>query len=130
MAKIRIDDIGNVFEEMSNTFVKEMTLEIHSRMVDKAPVSTGRLRGSISVSINSPANDGETLDKSGIIVKSDAKSTVGSYESGDTVYISVTAPYAYEIEMGSSDKAPNGFFRTTLEEMDAIIREVAIKLGR
>lgn len=106
--------------------------ESQERIIDGAPVDTGALRASIRAGVNNEVVEysKDETDPTGGQTKSSNESVIREAKLGDTVIITVGAPYGQIIEEGSANRAPTGFVRTVGESLAAIVRSVSSNLGK
>lgn len=99
-------------------------LSMFSKIVQRTPIDTGRLRGNWQIGISSrPTGELSRKGISGAIGGEQRK--ISRIHGGDVVYITNNLPYAQVIENGSSEQAPNGMLRITVEEYKSIVAEKA-----
>lgn len=112
-------------------FVRRLVLDIDKRLVMKTPVDTGRAKANWNVSLG-------IIDTGTRIATS--KAGRGQYDNynqseivsikvnGQKVYLTNSLPYIRRLEFGYSKQAPAGMVRTTLAEMQPIIRAIAAEV--
>ena len=125
----------HIAPEMLVTFQKRIVLELLRRVVLKTPVDTGRARGNWQVEVGTPpsgvlerdakgedaeASDVSTADAGRVIA--DALAKLGRLGFGEVVWVANNLEYVIFLEEGSSDQAPAGMLRVSLEEMREIKR--------
>ena len=100
-----------------NTF-RGTALSLFSKVVIRTPVDTGRLRGNWFSSINiSPKGKGSE----------GYEGTVSRAKLGDSIYLTNNLPYADAVENGSSDQAPHGMVKVTVNEFKDEVKRQAAK---
>lgn len=116
-------------EELTDTImsdfmsiVRGISVEASNRMIDKVPVASGKLRGSIRAAVNSENISYGTEDASGGVTKASNEAAIMKAEAGDQINIVVGAPYGAVVEQGSDTRQPVGFILTTGEEHGALLQ--------
>jgi hypothetical protein len=129
---IKLDQLSAEIEKDLTALFKGIADESQSRIIDGAPVSTGALRASIRAGVNTQVVEysANVQDPDGTATKSNNASVISGANLGDTVNITVGAPYAADVEGGSSENAPTGFVRVVGEGLDAIVETVDKNLGK
>lgn len=122
MKKVPAEKLSEVLLNDSRSFIVATLVEVQSRIIDKSPVRTGVLRGSVRVGVNKTNREYGREDPGGDATKQQNTDELNQYELGDDVNISVNAPYAVYVEEGTDTIAPVGMIKTTLEELPAIYR--------
>lgn len=100
---------------------RAMGVEASNRIIDKSPVQSGALRGSVNASINSNDESFGQMDATGEMTKQKNRSIIATAKEGDQINIVVGAPYFYGIEKGTESRAPMGIMLSTGEELEAIL---------
>lgn len=131
--KILEEFTDKIAPEMFVTFQKRIVLELLRRVVLKTPVDTGRARGNWQIEVGSPpsgvlevvaqgaeaeARDISSADAGRVIA--DALAKLGKLGFGEVVWVANNLDYVVFLEEGSSDQAPAGMMRVSLEEMREI----------
>ena len=93
--------------------VRAVVLQMGNSVILRSPVDTGRFRGNWYSSLNEPINSVDT-DGEGL------NTTVAKIDVGDIFYFINNLPYAEKLEFGSSDQAPQGMVRLTIEEFSRL----------
>ena len=127
--------------ENASLVARKIALETYSKIVQKSPVDTGRLRGNWNVGINNedtteqPADDG----KFGSIPNpAKALSALSEFKLGDRILITNNLPYVHKLEYGLygegektangfSLQAPHGFVRITYKEISSNLENIGRK---
>ena len=99
--------------------VRKISLDMHSRIVERTPVDTGRAKAGTHISINTqPAGE-----------NGPGESGINPFKLGDTVIIYNNVEYIVPLEYGHSKQAPQGMFRISFNEvvmhLGATLRSVA-----
>lgn len=128
--KVPINKLTDTINKELEALVRGASNSLAMRAIDKAPTLTGALKGSITAGLNSIPSQVSNIDPNGSQTKNSIEQILTNYKSGDIIYISATADYAEEIEMGNSEKAPQGFMRPAAEEIDSAMREAAQNIQR
>ena len=108
------DFIKTIEQDLTQT-QKKIVGEVLQGVVMSSPVDTGAFRGNHRVSIGSvdtTANQSEK-DEGGAGTISKGLQNLIALKPYQTVFISNSLPYAYRLENGWSDQAPQGIYRTT-----------------
>lgn len=103
----------------SEKIVRKIVFDMHSRIVKRMPVDTGRARANTQISINSlPSNSTLKVDKSGNATIAFGNRELSQFKLGDTVFIYNNVEYIIPLEFHQHSKqAPNGMFRISFEEI-------------
>lgn len=103
----------------SEKIVRKVGFDMHSRIVQRMPVDTGRAKANQQISINSlPSGSIMDFDKKGNATIRKGKATLASFNFGDTIFLYNNVEYIIPLEYGHSQKqAPNGMFRISFEEI-------------
>ena len=106
--------IGN-----ANKIVRKIVFDMHSRIVERTPVDTGRAKANNQVCLHSiPHTSVMDVDKSGNATIMKGQTVMSRFNLGDTVFIYNNLEYIIALEYGHSrQQAPNGMFRITFEEV-------------
>lgn len=117
-------------EQLSKELEKEFTALHRSvsataakNVVDAAPSETGKLKGSVNLSINENDTIFGPEDPSGETTKARINANAKQAKEKDDLFGTVGAPYARAVDQGTSNTAPTGFFTNTLSNIAAIVRE-------
>lgn len=103
--------------------IKKIALDMHSRIVYRTPVDTGRLRANNSVALgNNPGTSVMAEDKMGRATVAAGQHALANYQLTDDIVIYNNVEYASDIEFNSrSRQAPAGMFRVTFNEITSHI---------
>lgn len=103
----------------SEKIVREVAFAMHSRIVQRMPVDTGRAKANQQISINSlPSGSVMDFDKKGNATIKKGKATLAAFNLGDTIFLYNNVEYIIPLEYGHSQKqAPAGMFRISFEEI-------------
>jgi len=98
--------------------VRKIALDMHSRIVLRMPVDTGRARANTQISLNAlPSDSTLEVDKNGSASISSGRKELSQFKLGDTVFIYNNVEYILSLEFGSSRQAPQGMFRISFDEI-------------
>lgn len=98
--------------------VRKIGFDMHSRIVQRMPVDTGRAKANQQISINSlPSGSVLEFDKSGNAAISKGNRALANFKLGDTIFLYNNVEYIIPLEYGHSKQAPQGMFRITFEEI-------------
>lgn len=91
----------------------------------------GRFRGNWQVTFDEiPTAETGRIDKSGEITQAVGNLVIGQFKVGmKSIYFSNIVPYAYRLEMGHSQQAPNGMVRITAQQFQQFFNR-AVSEGR
>ncbi len=107
--------------------VRKIVFDMHSRIVKRMPVDTGRARANTQISIhNLPYHSVLKTDKSGNATISSGGQEVARFNLGDTVFIYNNVEYVLALEFGYSKQAPAGMFRISFDEIVQHLGGVAV----
>lgn len=123
---VKANSVGNILTDINVQFINNHAHAMAKAVVDNAPVSTGALKGSITLSVNQPDVQFGEKDKTGITTKAAIDDVV--INEGDEVFITAGAPYALYVEQGTSKVAPTGFMRLAIADTQRLADEAARKL--
>jgi len=102
----------------SEEIVRKIAFDMHSRIVKRMPVDTGRARANTQISLhNLPSNATLETDKSGNATIASGNRELSQFKLGDTVFIYNNVEYILSLEFGSSKQAPAGMFRISFDEI-------------
>lgn len=126
MSKIfHISEIDKMFQEIGKDFsaiITGMIDDNQSRTINYAPIDSGALKSSIKVGINQDIVEYDKNNTSYDTTKMANQNTLSQYKLGDTVTITVGAPYGQVIEEGNSTHSPQPYIRPAAEELDHSIQ--------
>lgn len=117
-------DLDDCIEEMAEEMIVEAkkvgaSTALYS-LTEKAPVLSGNLMANTIVTVNAPTfNTNSLTDKSGLQTFKAGMAAVNHAKAYDQIYIQNNTEYNYQIEfLGySKNKAPDGYFRISVENM-------------
>ena len=118
LSKFGAKAIGN-----AEKVVRKIALDMHSRIVERSPVDTGRFRANNSVSIG--GNPGTTTTDTGI-----PNPNVDGFQIGQVVFLYNNLEYAMKLEMGHSKQAPSGVYRLSFNEVASNVGAYAAEVNR
>lgn len=127
--------------ERADVAVREVVLEIASRLIYRSPVDTGRFRGNWFYTLGQ-------LNR-GLVMGAQAQTAAEIYQGAEAVvryaavlqnmgdlpadaggkvhFIQNNLPYAWPLERGHSGQAPNGMVGLTLQDFAAITDKAVLK---
>ena len=137
---VPFNELAKKAEADLDDVIRSVTIELFTRVIQKSPVDTGRLRANWFPSFGTYAETTtEDVDPSGSGAVSRASDAVLSYKVRDgIVYLTNSLPYARVIEYGEypnppksgtktsggfSTQAPQGMVRVSAAEIEGIVRE-------
>lgn len=102
---------------------RKVVLEALRRIVLRTPVDTGRARGNWQTTISHPATGQlETVDKQGDDTINKGLAAIATLPPYQVVYIANNLEYIEFLEEGSSEQAPDGMVKMTVEELRQIFK--------
>lgn len=107
-------------EQQQNKRLRAAAMQALSGVIERSPVDTGAFRGNNRVSVGSPDNayDESLTDRAGDKALSEGFQIIGQISKPfDVIYVQNNAPYAQEIENGSSTQAPQGVYAITFNDL-------------
>lgn len=127
--KVKFEDLAQELESIKEEFTKSFIYELGARTVEKAPVQSGQLRGSINISNNaSDLDQSGVYDKSGSATKSKLKQQAQNLDPGKDAYVTAGTNYAGQVEYGVGGRAPASYIRGTVNEAQTIADKTARKI--
>lgn len=129
----------------ASAIARKIALELYTKVVEKSPVDSGRLRGNWNIGINNiddmeypedRASYGSLPSGSSFTRNTSALST---FKIGDIIFISNNMDYIYKLEYGLynngpktvggySLQAPQGFVRITYKEVVSDLENISRKV--
>ena len=107
--------------------VRKIGFDMHSRIVQRMPVDTGRAKANQQISINSlPSGSVLEFDKSGNAAISKSGAVLTNFKLGDTIFLYNNVEYIIPLEFGHSKQAPAGMFRISFDEIVQHLGGVAV----
>ena len=107
--------------------VRKIGFDMHSRIVQRMPVDTGRAKANQQISINSlPSGSVLEFDKSGNAAISKGGAVLANFKLGDTIFLYNNIEYIIPLEFGYSKQAPAGMFRISFDEIVQHLGGVAV----
>jgi hypothetical protein len=102
----------------ADKIARKIAFDIHSRIVRRMPVDTGRARANTQISLNHlPSGATLEIDQSGNRTIRGGNAVLRNFELGDTIFIYNNVEYILALEFGSSLQAPQGMFRISFNEI-------------
>ena len=104
---------ADVVEKVAVKRVKDIATDMHTALVDLAPVDTSNYVGNMTVSLDTPNwtyVEGKTIGRGGALANGMGVINAMPNDKLHSVYLSSTVPYAKYLEWGRSSFAPNGVF--------------------
>ena len=97
--KVAVKDLTAAFTKQTEELLVKAANDVMDRAKQRCPVSTGKLKDSITIT------------------------GADSYTIGNDIVISADAGYAVYVEYGTPNQAPQSFMRTAAEEIDNAMQE-------
>lgn len=119
--EVKPDELVDTIMDDLLSLVKAMAVESSDRIIDKMPVATGALRGSVNAGLNTENISFGDRDPTGERAKQNNRAIISGADVGDEINIVIGAPYFHVIEKGSDSRAPMGILLSTGEEHEAIL---------
>lgn len=130
----------------SELVVRKVGTDMLARVINRSPVGNpdlwesppppgyvgGRFRGNWQVTFGAQAT-GETgrVDPNGASTLQAGQAVLAAYQgSVNSIWLTNTVPYAYRLEMGWSNQAPQGMARITAAEFQQFVNRAAQELDR
>ena len=135
LSKFGAKAIGN-----AEKVARKIGLDMHSRIVERMPVDTGRARTATGIAIGgnpgtapayTSADQGATS-----AMEAKAQGAVSGFRLGDSITIFNNVEYIGVLEFGRGDgrpgspQAPNGMFRITFNEIASKVGAIAAEVNR
>jgi hypothetical protein len=113
--------------DRADQVVRQVTLEVASRIIVRSPVDTGRFRGNWRLGVGGPVSGTTSLtDKDGSTATANVAGMLPKKAAGTVLYLTNNLPYAWALEHGHSKvHAPNGMVGLTVLEFAAIVDQAA-----
>jgi HK97 gp10 family phage protein len=110
---IKLSELGAEMTKWQEEAWMNLVVAFADSARPKAPIKTGRLRGSFHAGLNSE-NEDENWP-------STLEADLEAFKLGDRVLLTNNAPYSGIIEYGTEYMAPRPFMRTTAEEIPQLV---------
>jgi hypothetical protein len=113
--------------DRADQVVRQVTLEVASRIIVRSPVDTGRFRGNWRLGVGGPVSGTtELTDRDGGATNGAIAAALPAKAAGTVLYLTNNLPYAWALEHGHSKlQAPNGMVALTVLEFAAIVDKAA-----
>ena len=128
---VDLNKILNKSMTNASQIARAIAIELETRVVQKSPVDTGRLRGNWNVGINAPNMAEQGADISGMESNARALGALSNFKLGDSIFITNNLPYTHKLEFGlygDGDKTVNGFIRITYQEVMSALENIGRKV--
>lgn len=110
----------------STKHLKNVAMEMFTRVVMRSPVDTGRFRSNWMLTINADTEaTRDDTDPSGMVAYGAALAAMEAVKLGDRIVTQNNLPYAERLENGWSKQAPTGMVALTVQEYPAIVAAMA-----
>ena len=125
-------NIVNRVNRRIDTQIRKSTIELFGSVIKMTPVDTGRAKGNWQCTVGTAASSEIDRDDGS---KKDSLSSSKAYEevvktvprSGNVVWLANNVSYIRSLEYGSSQQAPSGMVRVSLERFGSIFADNATK---
>lgn len=118
-------------EAKIETAIRKIALDVFAEVIMMSPVDTGRFRGNWQVAIGTtPSGTLEVDDKAGTATLAKAQAEALGLKAGQTIFLVNNLPYAQALEYGSSQQAPGGMIRLTVQRWQPIVEAVGRELSK
>jgi len=115
-----------------DTQIRKSTIELFGSVIKMTPVDTGRAKGNWQCTVGTAASSEIDRDDGS---KRDSLRSSKAYEevvrtvppTGNVVWLANNVPYIRSLEYGSSQQAPSGMVRVSLERFGSIFADNATK---
>ena len=122
--ELDLQRFGEKAVQNAEKVVKKIGLDMHSRIVERMPVDTGRARANTGIAVG--GNPGTKTDSTGM-----PTANVGGFKLGDSITIFNNVEYIIPLEYHAHSKqAPNGMFRITFNEIASQVGAYAAEVNR
>lgn len=131
---LQLEALAQALDAKQERVLKKVVFDLHSGVVLKTPVDTGRARASWQVSqgrqdftvmeeeVGRTSIKGSAKGAATGVAKANAAAAIKSIDAdGGLIYITNALPYMRRLENGHSKQAPNGMVALTLAEVSAQI---------
>ena len=119
--KRELAELRDEVSEGISRFVREIALDVYSRITIRTPVDTGRARGNWFLSVGRRST--RKSEKRGFPSPGEsmaaASAELAQVQAFETIYITNNLPYINRLEGGSSTQRPNGWVAITIAEFDS-----------
>jgi len=113
-------------KDRADQVVRQVTLEVSSRIIVRSPVDTGRFRANWRLGVGGPVTGTvEATDKAGDQTTGAIGAALPAKAAGTVLYLTNNLPYAWRLETGHSKQAPSGMVGLTVQEFLGIVDKVA-----
>ena len=127
--------IANIVSRVNrriDTQIRKSTIELFGSVIKMTPVNTGRAKGNWQCTVGTAASSEIDRDDGS---KRDSLRSSKAYEevvrtvppTGNVVWLANNVPYIRSLEYGSSQQAPSGMVRVSLERFGSIFADNATK---
>jgi len=127
---VTIDEMIEEHEKDLEALHRGIVQKSSEDIIDNAPADTGRLKGSVKVSINKEEVVQNNEDPSGQSTKSENKSTIDRIELDDDIFVVIGEDYAKSVNDGTQKVPPTGFYSRVLDNMDPVVSNVIKNLKK
>jgi hypothetical protein len=103
--------------------VRKTLIDITTRVIERTPVDTGRLRGNWQIGIGTEPHGELDVEGPGMASAtiSDITGELSKAQIDDAIFFVNNLPYASVVEAGSSKQSPAGMLEVTLREFGVIV---------
>jgi hypothetical protein len=117
----------------ADEIVLKFVLEVRSRIIVRTPVDSGRARNNWQYGLDAPpggqiGGPDSSFDRSGVQAEARIATQIPAKAAGHVHYLVNNVHYIQSLEDGSSQQAPNGMVKLTLQEapqiLDSAVRSV------
>lgn len=110
--------------------VRQVVLELASRIIVRSPVDTGRFRANWRLGVGaSPSGTTEATDKTGDGANAAIAAALPANATAQILFLSNNLAYSWALEMGHSKQAPAGMVGLTVLEFAPIVDEAVRKVA-
>ena len=109
---------GQKAVDNAEKIVRKIAFDMHSRIVMRMPVDTGRAKANTQISINNlPSGSTLDTDKNGRASISAGGRTMKQFELGDVIFIYNNVEYIVRLNEGHSQQAPKRFVERAVDKV-------------
>ena len=112
------DKAQKEINEQLAKIMRATAIKTFNKIVQAAPVDTGRFRQNWAATVNTP-------DFSVVTKDSSIRQQIGITKITDVLYLTNNLPYAQKLEEGSSQQRPSGWVRTIVLDAQKDLNEAA-----
>lgn len=109
--------------DKADLVTRKVAIQLASTMILRSPVDSGRFRANWYGGTAPGRGAIDVVDQSGQGAIDEVTSNMGDWNAGQTIFITNSLPYAYRLEYGWSQQAPQGMVRLTIAEFASHVKQ-------